>query len=77
MVSATKDPVKVASGLAGARARWGPEPRVVRLDDLSTPQRRLVVALIEAERAKNKEAVPDVEPGTAEPEGQRHDRPAA
>ena len=29
------------------RARWGP-PRIVRLDDLTTDQRRLVLALVAA-----------------------------
>lgn len=45
----SKDPVRVRAGRAGARRRWG-EPRVVRLDDLSAPQRRLVLALIDAAR---------------------------
>jgi hypothetical protein len=38
------------AGRLGARARWGP-PRVVRLDDLSPEQRRLVLALVDAARA--------------------------
>ena len=48
-----KDPTKVRAGTLGARRRWGDEPRVVRLDDLTPPQRRLVLALIEAARAEN------------------------
>jgi hypothetical protein len=51
LASATKDPTKVRAGKIGARARWG-EPRVARLDDLTLPQRRLVLALIEAARAE-------------------------
>jgi hypothetical protein len=39
-------------GLIGARRRWG-EPRVVRLDDLTTLQRRLVLALIDAVRSSD------------------------
>lgn len=41
---------KAEAGYLGARKRWG-EPRVVRLDSLSTEQRRLVLALIEAARS--------------------------
>jgi hypothetical protein len=40
------------AGQAGLRARWGDTPRVVRLDDLTAPQRRLVLALIAAARAE-------------------------
>jgi hypothetical protein len=50
LVSTTKDPAKVAAGKAGMRARWGP-PRVVRLDSLTSEQRRLVVALVEAAKS--------------------------
>ncbi len=50
MTTATKNPVKVKAGLASAAKRWGPEPRVVRLDELSPPQRRLVLALVDAAR---------------------------
>ena len=42
-----RDPVRVAQGKAGMLSRWGP-PRVVRLDDLTAPQRRVVIALIDA-----------------------------
>lgn len=45
-----KNPAKVAAGRAGALKRWGP-PRVVRLDELTPDQRRLVLAMIEAARA--------------------------
>jgi hypothetical protein len=48
--SPTKDPAKVRAGQLGMRARWGP-PRVVRLDDLTPEQRRLVLALVEAAKA--------------------------
>ncbi|HEY8869648.1 MAG TPA: hypothetical protein VIM30_09670 [Candidatus Limnocylindrales bacterium] len=66
MVSATKDPIKVRAGKIGADTRWGPEPRVIRLDELTPPQRRLVVALVDAAR---KEAAPVSETsGTAESE---------
>jgi hypothetical protein len=50
LLSVPKNPAKVAAGKAGMRARWGAEPRIVRLDDLNPPQRRLVLALIEAAR---------------------------
>ena len=44
-----KDPAKVRAGRAGARRRWGSHPsRVVRLDELTASQRRLVLALVEA-----------------------------
>ncbi|HEY8869280.1 MAG TPA: hypothetical protein VIM30_07800 [Candidatus Limnocylindrales bacterium] len=69
MVSATKDPIKVRAGKIGADIRWGSEPRVVRLDQLTPPQRRLVVALVDAAR---KEAVTVLETSvTAEPEVRR------
>jgi len=47
-MSTTKDPVKVAAGKIGARTRWGEQPRVVRLDELTADQRRLVLTLVEA-----------------------------
>jgi hypothetical protein len=47
-----KNPRRVRAGLAGAAKRWGEgPPRVVRLDDLTGPQRRVVLALIDAARA--------------------------
>jgi hypothetical protein len=49
---ATKDPRKVKAGKASARVRWGDTPRVVRLDTLSSAQRRLVLALVDAARAE-------------------------
>lgn len=45
-----RDAQKVAAGHASAEKRWGPR-RVVRLDDLTAPQRRVVLALIEAAKA--------------------------
>jgi hypothetical protein len=42
-----KSPARVAAGQANARVRWGP-PRVIRLDDLTPEQRRVVLALIDA-----------------------------
>jgi hypothetical protein len=45
-----RDPQKVAAGHASAEKRWGP-PRIVRLDDMTGPQRRVVLALIDAARA--------------------------
>lgn len=50
MVSAAKDPTKVRAGQLGAQKRWGEQPRIVRLDDLTASQKRLVVALVEAAR---------------------------
>lgn len=55
MVSAAKDPKRVASGKAGMRARWG-APRKVRLDDLTPEQRDVIVALVAAQAAANKAA---------------------
>jgi hypothetical protein len=51
-IARTKDPVLVEAGRRGARSRWGSEPRVVRIADLTPPQRRLVLALIAAARAE-------------------------
>jgi hypothetical protein len=48
-VSTLSDPQREQRRLA-ARARWGEEPRVVRLDDLNPQQRRLVLALVDAAR---------------------------
>jgi hypothetical protein len=36
-------------GRIGAQKRWGP-PRIVRLDELTAEQRRLVLALVDAAR---------------------------
>ncbi len=47
MVSAIKNPDKQRAGQIGALTRWG-EPRLVRLDELSGPQRQVVVALVDA-----------------------------
>ena len=57
MVSATdnKNPVYVEAGRRGARARWG-EPRVLRLDELTPAQRRVVLALVDAARDEPKAA---------------------
>jgi len=52
LIPREKHPGKVRAGRIGAATRWGPEPRVVRLDALSPEQRRLVVALIEAAKAE-------------------------
>jgi hypothetical protein len=45
---------KAESGRLGALAKWGDRyvPVKVRLDDLTIPQRRLVVALVEAAKAE-------------------------
>jgi hypothetical protein len=49
--SERKDPRRVAAGRAGMRARWaGHVPRVISLDTLTAPQRRLVLALVNAAR---------------------------
>jgi hypothetical protein len=59
LIAAEKNPTKVRAGQIGAAKRWGPEPRVVRLDELDAPQRRLVLALIDAarqERAREPQA---------------------
>lgn len=78
MSTTDKDPRRVAAGKAGMRARWaGHAPAVVRIDDLSPEQRRLVLALVEAARS-NEEAAAEIQtPATAELEGHAHDRPAA
>lgn len=58
MDSPTPTPQSRAARVA-ARARWGP-PRVVRLDELEPPYRRLVLTLVEAAREESaREAVPD------------------
>lgn len=65
MVSAVKDPTKVRAGTIGARKRWaGHVPQLVRLDELSQPQRRLVLALVAA--AKSEAAPVSETSGTAE-----------
>ena len=45
-----KNPVLVEAGRRGAERRWGLR-RVVRLDDLTSEQRRLVLALVDAAKA--------------------------
>ena len=46
-----KDPAKVKAGNAAALARWGPDRKTVRLDELTPEQRRLVLALVEAAKS--------------------------
>jgi hypothetical protein len=43
------------AGIAGNRSRWGDGPRTVRIAELTSDQRRLVLALIEAASAANAE----------------------
>ncbi len=74
MVALAKDPTKVAAGTLGARARWG-EPRVIRLDDLTAPQRRLVLALVSA--AKSEAIAEGQSPAMAKPEGHGDDAPTS
>lgn len=51
----TTNPVE--SGREGARRRWGPPgTRTVKLGELTAPQRRLVIALVEAAKEQNREA---------------------
>jgi hypothetical protein len=47
--SPAKNPAKVAGGHLGARRRWG-EPRILRLDQLTSQQRHLVLTLLEVTR---------------------------
>lgn len=73
MVSeSSKDPRRVAAGKAGMRARWGEQPRIVRLDDLTMEQRRLVVALVEA--AKSPAAAAHETPAAADAHGAGRER---
>jgi hypothetical protein len=58
------DPVLSEAGRRGARSRWGP-PRHARLDDLTSEQRRLVLALLDAARSETKMAGPDRDSGPA------------
>lgn len=53
METKSPNPVKVKAGLIGAVKRWGAEPSVVRLHELTDPQRRLVLALIAAARRES------------------------
>ncbi len=57
-----KDPAKQRAGRIGAATRWGADPhippRVIVLDDLDAPARRLVMALVDAAR-REAERTPD------------------
>jgi hypothetical protein len=55
-VSLSKDAAKVRAGQIGSARRWGDPAnrRVVRLDDLSVPQRAVVLALVDAAKASRK-----------------------
>lgn len=47
-----KDPVKQRAGSIGAAKRWaGHERRVVRMAELPEPERRVILALIEASKS--------------------------
>lgn len=48
-------PSMQARGQRGAEARWGP-PRRLRIGDLTPEQRRLVAALVDAQREANNKA---------------------
>lgn len=55
--SVSKDEVLAAAGRRGAESRWGPPgTRTVKIGDLSVPERRLVLALIDAARSQNETA---------------------
>ena len=47
--AAPKNETKVRAGRAGAAARWGPGPRVVRLTDLPSPVADVVRAILAAQ----------------------------
>jgi hypothetical protein len=53
-------PRRVAAGRLNAAKRWGPPgtPRVVKIGDLSIEARQLVLALVDAARAKKAPASP-------------------
>jgi hypothetical protein len=54
-VDDSRDPVKVKAGRIGARKRWdGHTPRVVRLDALLPEERRVVEALLELKRSRER-----------------------
>ena len=65
---------RVERGRLGARRRWGPEPRIVRLDALPPDQRHAILSYLAVARSTEK-AAPDVETGAAESEGHGNDRP--
>jgi len=78
VVSESKNPRKVAAGQAAARVRWaGHAPGVVRIADLTSEQRRLIVALIDAARSEKQRAAADLDPATADAEGHGHGRPTS
>ena len=62
-----KDPKRVNAGKKAAATRWG-EPRVIRLDDLTSAQRRLVLALIHAQKEANERHEKDHPTGERETE---------
>ncbi len=72
MTMTAKNPTKARAGRLGARSRWGPEPRIVRLDALTDSQRRLVLALVAAAR---EEAAPDLSTDAATSGGTRDATP--
>lgn len=51
------DPRFIESGRDGARRRWGPRPRLLRLDALPEPVRAAIEAMVAAEaNARAREA---------------------
>ena len=58
---ATKDPDKVRAGQIGARNRWGPYARVVRLDSLDSNERNAVLTLVRLFGTKKTAAACDPE----------------
>lgn len=51
-MESTRNPRYHERAKKGAAARWGP-PRRLRLADLTPDQRRVVLAVVEAQRAAN------------------------
>ena len=71
----SREPMSHAErGRRGMRARWG-EPRHVRLTDLDPALRRVILALVEGDRAVHEKAAPtaDQNVGTATVESTSHD----
>jgi hypothetical protein len=65
LIQTIKDPAKVRAGHVGARQRWG-EPRILRLDELTPTQRRVILALIGAMNAEPAEISRPAGPETIE-----------
>lgn len=69
-------PAAAEAGRRGAHKRWGPGPRVIRLDDLAPEQRAFVAELVDVAKRNAKAVTEGQSPVTADQDVSTDARPA-